>query len=94
VSRFNYMNAFQPCAPIIIDVIPGVLGSGGKWSSMVEAVQRSGPRVLENRLDSKKHMELELKQACESLISTHTQLLIGPLLTFFTKVNMLCCTVL
>jgi hypothetical protein len=49
------------------------------------------PRIHELRVDSKKHMERELKTACESLIATQTQQLIGALLAFFNKVSVCVC---
>jgi len=43
-------------------------------------VQRSFPTVIESELDSKKGLEVKLKEACESFIKTATKIHIGPLL--------------
>jgi len=54
---------------------------------VLRLVEETAPRVMENTLDSKKHMEEELKKACEHLIASQTQFLIGPLLSFFNKLG-------
>jgi len=50
-------------------------------------VEEAAPRVTENTTDSKKHMEEELKKACENLIASQTQFLIGSLLSLFNKLG-------
>ena len=69
------------------DVLPTIFSSVGKWSSFVELVGTSAPRVKEHRTDSKKNMEAALKLACEQFIASQTQCMIGPLLEFFTKMG-------
>jgi hypothetical protein len=69
------------------EVLPNIFSSVGKWSSFMELVAESAPRVRERRTDSRKHLEAQLKQACEQLIATQTQALLGPLLAFFTRMG-------
>jgi len=69
------------------DVLPNIFSSVGKWSSFLELVHTSAPRLIENKLDSKKQLEQQLKSACEQLIASQTQYLIGPLLEFFNKMG-------
>lgn len=69
------------------DVLPNIFSSVGKWSSFIELVGTSAPRVKEHRTDSKKNMEAALKLACEQLIASQTQCMLGPLLEFFTKMG-------
>lgn len=50
----------------------GLLHAGKSWRSLVEAVQRSEPRLVEGRSDSRKNMEMELKGVCERFIAAET----------------------
>jgi len=47
---------------------------------IVNSIKRTFPTLIENELDSKKALEVKLKEACESFITTQTNIHIGSLL--------------
>jgi len=69
------------------EVLPNIFSSVGKWSSFMDLVAESAPRVRERKLDARKHLEAQLKSACEQMIASQTQALLGPLLAFFTRMG-------
>jgi len=68
------------------EVLPNIFSSVGKWSSFIELAS-SAPRLREQKVDSRKHMEQQLKGSCEQMIASQTQQLLGPLLEFFNKMG-------
>ncbi|XRB05978.1 conserved oligomeric Golgi complex subunit 3 [Pycnococcus provasolii] len=56
-------------------------------NAVMQLVTRSAPRVLESSVDSKKELEVQLKNACEAFIMSVTKLTVEPLLSFITKVT-------
>jgi hypothetical protein len=72
--------------PNLSSQLGGSIMRRSSWRQVLEAVRRTGPRVLENTTDSKRDLDKQLKEACETLIAAQTQNLIGSLLAFFNKV--------
>lgn len=66
-------------------ILPSLFSSSAKFSSFSDLLSLSTPRVNEVRTDSKRSIEREVKAACERCIALMSQLLIGPLLTFFAQ---------
>lgn len=58
-------------------------------SSMAQLVTWTAPRVTDTQVDSKKRLEKQLKESCESLIMMITKAIVEPMLAFLTKVNCL-----
>eukprot|EP00803_Ostreobium_quekettii_P011407 evm.model.scf_473.11 EVM.evm.TU.scf_473.11 scf_473:71499-75186(-) len=56
-------------------------------NAVVQFMSRAGPRVTDTQVDSKKQLEKQLKQACESLIMMVTKATVEPMLSFLTKVT-------
>ena len=56
-------------------------------NSLLEFIVDGTPQVKEYFLDSKKEVDKQLKGTCEHFILHCTQILIGPLKTFLTKVR-------
>jgi hypothetical protein len=50
-------------------------------------LNRGGPRVLHQHVDSKRELEKQLKAACESFIMAATKAAVEPMLSFITKVT-------
>ena len=57
-------------------------------NSLLEFIVEGTPQVKEYFLDSKKEVDRQLKQTCETFINHCTQILIGPLRSFITKVSL------
>ena len=49
------------------------------------------PAVMETYIDSKKEVDSHLKKTCEEFIHSITQMFIGPLADFLTKVDIVLC---
>jgi hypothetical protein len=50
-------------------------------------LNRGGPRVLHQHVDSKRELEKQLKAACEGFIMAATKAAVEPMLSFITKVT-------
>ena len=56
-------------------------------NAVVQLVRGGAPRVLEQSVDGKKQLEVQLKSACEAYIMNVTKQVVEPLLSFITKVT-------
>ena len=59
----------------------------GSNNALLEFIVEGTPQVREYFLDSKKDVDKQLKSTCEQFIAQTTQVLIGPLKNFLTKVR-------
>eukprot|EP00124_Ichthyophonus_hoferi_P004781 Ihof_evm2s575 gene=Ihof_evmTU2s575 len=62
------------------------LFSFGQTNSMLRFVMDSAPTVREQRIDSKKDLDLHLKRACEAFIADSSSQLTGPMAVFLKEV--------
>lgn len=56
-------------------------------TSVAQFVTWTAPRVTDTQIDSKKRLEKQLKESCETLIMMVTKSIVEPLLAFLTKVK-------
>ena len=56
-------------------------------NALYQLASEGRPRIIENKVDSKKELEKQLNAACEAYIMTVTKQLVDPMLSFITKVT-------